>query len=191
MPKKFVKKIAKKATKKAGTVKVAKTAAAGLSFENVVDSVSRLYTEFLRQATKAVNASLALRNRLPIANDYRELFPQIKPYLKNAEANTIWERYDVCVIGYAMDRPARPLEWKKEFSGKEIANDKRWGYFDNMERKNNPNSPAFCGSGREYFVAGEKWIGCSYAVERASHRMDHPLELPGDRFSPEKFRTVP
>ena len=37
---------------------------AGLSFENIVDSVSRLHTEFLRQTTKAVNVNLTLRNWL-------------------------------------------------------------------------------------------------------------------------------
>jgi hypothetical protein len=35
-----------------------------LSFANVVDSVSRLHTEFLRQTTKAVNVNLTLRNGL-------------------------------------------------------------------------------------------------------------------------------
>ena len=53
MPKKLTKKVTKKAVKKAC-----------LSFESVVDSVSHLHTEFLRQATKAVNASLTLRNWL-------------------------------------------------------------------------------------------------------------------------------
>ena len=51
MPKKLTKKTTKKTVKKIG-----------LSFESVVDSVSHLHTEFLRQATRAVNASLTLRN---------------------------------------------------------------------------------------------------------------------------------
>ena len=51
MPKKLKKKTTKKTVKKIG-----------LSFESVVDSVSHLHTEFLRQATRAVNASLTLRN---------------------------------------------------------------------------------------------------------------------------------
>jgi len=64
MPKKVTKKASKKTVKKAskrtGTL-VTKT---GLSFESVIDSVSRLHTEFLRQATKAVNVNLTLRNWL-------------------------------------------------------------------------------------------------------------------------------
>lgn len=129
-------------------------------------------------------------NRLPMANDYQELFPQIKPYLKNGDADTIWERYDVCVVGHALDRPARPFEWNKDFSGKEIVYDKKWDFFDNMDRKRNPNTPAFYGIHRNYFIAGEKWIGCPYAAERIHHRMDQ-VELPIDGFSPEKFKTIP
>ena len=55
MPKKTV----KKATKK-GVTKTSRQ----LSFENVVVSVSRLHSEFLRQTTKAVNVNLTLRNWL-------------------------------------------------------------------------------------------------------------------------------
>ena len=145
--------------------------------------ISELHIALLRYAEDH-------ENRLPIANDYRELFPQIKPYLKNADADTVRERYDVCVVGYALDRPVRPFEWHKEFSGKEIAYDKRWDYFWHLERKQNPNAPAFCGNGREYFIAGEKWITCPYATERINPSMEL-IELPGDRFSPEKFRGVP
>jgi hypothetical protein len=59
----MVKRVAKKATEK--TVKKAsRQAGPGLSFGSVVDSVSRLHTEFLRQATHAVNVSLTLRNWL-------------------------------------------------------------------------------------------------------------------------------
>ena len=46
------------------TKKNTKTVKVDLSFESVVDSVSRLHTEFQRQATKAVNVSLTLRNWL-------------------------------------------------------------------------------------------------------------------------------
>lgn len=145
--------------------------------------ISELHLSLLRYAEDH-------ESRLPIANDYKELFPQIKPYLKNADADTIRERYDVCVIGYAKDRPAHPFEWNKEFSGKEVVRDKTWSDIDNMERKSNPNGPAFCGGGREYFVAGEKWITCPYAAERINVFTDR-VELPSDRFSPEKFRTVP
>ena len=55
------KKIAKKAT---GKIVKSIRKAVGLSFENVVDSVSRLHSEFLRQATKAVNVGPTLRNWL-------------------------------------------------------------------------------------------------------------------------------
>jgi len=59
MPKKITKKPTKKAVKKApGRVGL------DLSFASVVDSVSRLHMEFLRQATRAVNVSLTLRNWL-------------------------------------------------------------------------------------------------------------------------------
>ena len=51
----------KKAVKKATGKNVKKVA---LSFASVVASVSRLHTEFLRQATRAVNASLTLQNWL-------------------------------------------------------------------------------------------------------------------------------
>jgi predicted nuclease of restriction endonuclease-like (RecB) superfamily len=84
MPKKTVKKATEHTTKKAVrkttgkavTVKktgagkvskpvvVGKPIAIGLSFGNVVDSVTRLHTKFLQQATKAVNVSLTLRNWL-------------------------------------------------------------------------------------------------------------------------------
>jgi predicted nuclease of restriction endonuclease-like (RecB) superfamily len=53
----------KKATKKT-VKKVSNPVDTGLSFESVVASVSHLHTEFLRQATKAVNVSLTLRNWL-------------------------------------------------------------------------------------------------------------------------------
>ena len=46
-------------TKATGTAK-----STGLSFENVIDSVSRLHTDLQRQATKAVNVSLTLQNWL-------------------------------------------------------------------------------------------------------------------------------
>jgi len=66
MPKKAAKKImkrtVKKVAKRTGLVKVSKSVS--LSFANVVASVSRLHTEFLRQTTQAVNASLTLRNWL-------------------------------------------------------------------------------------------------------------------------------
>jgi hypothetical protein len=84
MPKKAAKKTTKQTTKKAVrkttgkavTVKktgagkvskpvaVGKSVAIGLSFGNVVDSVTRLHTECLQQATKAVNVNLTLRNWL-------------------------------------------------------------------------------------------------------------------------------
>ena len=57
MPKKTAKKSTKKAVKK-----TSRQAEPGLSFGNVVHSVSHLHTEFLRQATKAVNVGLTLRN---------------------------------------------------------------------------------------------------------------------------------
>ena len=50
-----IKKIVKKASQQAGQK---------LSFANVVASVSHLHTEFLQQATRAVNVSLTLRNWL-------------------------------------------------------------------------------------------------------------------------------
>ena len=59
MLKKAVKKAAKKMAKATGMAK-----STGLSFENVIDSVSRLHTDLQRQATKAVNVSLTLRNWL-------------------------------------------------------------------------------------------------------------------------------
>jgi len=59
MPKK---KSVKKAVRKTGKAKVPKSV--GLSFKNVVESVSRLHTDVLRQTTKAVNVGLTLRNWL-------------------------------------------------------------------------------------------------------------------------------
>ena len=58
--KKPTKKAVKKASKRTGNI----VPQASLSFGSVVDSVSRLHTEFLRQATHAVNVSLTLRNWL-------------------------------------------------------------------------------------------------------------------------------
>ena len=53
MPKRVAKRTTKKAVKKTRP---------GLSFAGVVASVSRLHTEFLHRATKAINVSLTLRN---------------------------------------------------------------------------------------------------------------------------------
>ena len=64
MPKKTAKKSAKKTAKKVPRPTGSIVPKAGLSFEGVIDSVSRLHSEFLRQATKAVNVSLTLRNWL-------------------------------------------------------------------------------------------------------------------------------
>jgi len=64
MPKKATKKSVKKTAKKAPKTTGSIVPKAGLSFEGVIDSVSRLHSEFLRQATKAVNVSLTLRNWL-------------------------------------------------------------------------------------------------------------------------------
>jgi len=62
--KKAAKKLTKKAVKKTSKRTENIVLKAGLSFGSVVDSVSRLHTEFLRQATHAVNVSLTLRNWL-------------------------------------------------------------------------------------------------------------------------------
>ena len=62
--KKAAKKLTKKAVKKTSKRTENIVPKAGLSFGSVVDSVSRLHTEFLRQATHAVNVSLTLRNWL-------------------------------------------------------------------------------------------------------------------------------
>ena len=64
MPKKTAKKATKKTVKKTSKRTKSLVTKADLSFESVIDSVSRLHTEFLRQATKAVNVSLTLRNWL-------------------------------------------------------------------------------------------------------------------------------
>ena len=56
--------MSKKKTTKKIVKKVSKRAEPKLSFGNVVASVSRLHSEFLRQATRAVNVHLTLRNWL-------------------------------------------------------------------------------------------------------------------------------
>ena len=54
----------KSSKKKVEATKATMVANAGLSFENIVDSVSKLHTEFQRQTAKAVNVNLTSRNWL-------------------------------------------------------------------------------------------------------------------------------
>jgi hypothetical protein len=144
--------------------------------------ISELHLALLRYAAEHDNC-------LPQASDYAELWPIIKPYVKEADANTIWERFDHCVIGHAQERNPRPFLWNKKFSGKEIVYDESWWNFFGDEQKANPNSPAFAGLG-DFYVAGEKWIRCPYGEERNYQTFRNTVELPREEFAPEKFRVV-
>ena len=106
-------------------------------------------------------------NRLPIAADYRELFMKIEPYLDKSRENPIWRRFDVCIIGNALDRPPKPFLWDASLSGREIVRDASWDYWCIIELQEPPDSPT-------YAILGKFWVDCPYAQERTAGRFRYP-----------------
>jgi len=138
-------------------------------------------------------------NRLPIAEDYQSLLPQIEPYLDQSGANPFWKRFDHCIIGNALDRPPKPFHWDASLSGKEIVRVTFWDYNDVLERhfgkseRTTPNRPAFFSGFGDAFIAGENWVVCPYIQTRhpATMRRTRPPEpFSAKDFQPEKFRVV-
>ena len=117
-------------------------------------------------------------NRLPIAKDFEELYPQIRPYLPN---ETGWRsQFDECVIGKAWDRTPKPFIWNAEFSGKEIF---RGGYggFSDYEISE-PLANMF---GKQIEITGKPWVICPYNPRGIAWVM-----IDSQKIEPEKFNRL-
>jgi hypothetical protein len=135
-------------------------------------------------------------NRLPVAEDYQMLLPQIKSYLNLPEtATSIWKPgSDSCIIGNALDRPPMPFLWNASLSGKEVVRDKSWDEYEWTLGHEQPDSkiPAFYDSGRCFSVAGKNWVECPYALSRRGRRPWIPvsLSLSAKDVPFDKFRVI-
>lgn len=131
-------------------------------------------------------------HRLPIAEDYQSLLPQIQPYLNLPETASIWNPCsNVCIIGKALDRSPQSFIWDTSLSGKEVVRNASWESFDVREemfdRQTNPYRPAFCG--RAEFIVGTNWVDCPYAQTR-TRRWPGPVPFSAKDFQPETFRVI-
>lgn len=138
-------------------------------------------------------------NRLPVAEDFHALWPQIEPYM-GTEARKRWRKPESCLIGNALDRPPKPFLWNSKLSGKEVVVGlKKYDHFNKLmnEPEPFPDTPVISGFGKTsrkttYYLAGKPWVDCPYNPwEEANSDVWNRFELPGELFDGEKFRRVP
>lgn len=97
-------------------------------------------------------------NRLPTADDFTQLYPQIKPYLPDENNRTGWRgKFDVCVIGKAWDRTPKPFLWNAGLTGKEVF----FGSYENMHDPTIIDPVVSVGDG-VLLIAGKPWVNCPY-----------------------------
>lgn len=119
-------------------------------------------------------------NKLPVAKDFEELYPQIQPYLPQYEYRNPWKDSNVCVIGKAFDRDPQPFVWNASLSGKEIV---REGYSRPDEEENIPMIDSFYEG--QITIYGKPWINCPYAPRTYTH-----LGEDAQKFEPAIFEKL-
>ncbi len=130
-------------------------------------------------------------NRLPIADDFNTLLPQIQSYRN--EESIKRRKLNCCIISEAMDRPPKPFWWNKSLSGKEIFYD---GYYSRWlgEEPRYPGVPALCrGDERDtWSVVGSPWVSCpNYNPRQRGWLVNSKaIMIPQDGSKPTAFRDV-
>lgn len=97
-------------------------------------------------------------NRLPVAKDFSELYPQLEPYIPDDAKRLGWRgKFDVCVIGKAWSRTPKPFVWNTEMSGKEVLRgDSLYGADIEYD------GPVVTFGDGAVLVIGAPWVTCPY-----------------------------
>jgi hypothetical protein len=95
-------------------------------------------------------------NRLPVAKDYAELYPQIEPYMVSLDNKWHWhDRNGFCMIGEAFERSPKPFIWNVELSGKEV-------FQGDVGYGSEVTDPVVDVGNREFQIVGSPWVNCPY-----------------------------
>jgi len=110
-------------------------------------------------------------NRLPVAKDYAELYPQIKPYLIPLHNQWHWHRtIDVCVIGDAWEHTPKPFIWNAEFSGREVFRTTEKDILEQDVTEPVVYFEPMRGGRFTILIVGGQWVDCPYTYQEYTFR---------------------